>query len=383
MSLTAFLSKHNQSVLRASLLFMLLALLAATLWPFNPYPSNDVAWIGDANGLRFGRHGAILSTGEFGKSVSRHSFACSLEVWIEPSTVDDSNVILDFYHTPKLTDFSLRQDGDELQILRDVPDDRPYLRKEIILAEQVFAAGKPAHLVVTSGATGTLVFMDGRQIVQDSRFSFMLGSMSGRLIFGDSTVRNDNWSGVLRGLAIYDRELTQQEAALDYSAWTKMAWAKANNSHLVALFTFDGRSGPIVHNRVSGPDLTIPVHYSLVRHSFLTPPWREYNPSLEYVKDIVENVIGFMPLGFLLCAYLSIVRKWDRAIWKTMGLCVALSLFIEIVQAFLPTRTSGLTDVITNGTGGLLGAFFFNLKLTRAIFRGIGLEGPLSDLKPV
>ena len=31
-----------------------LLLMYATLWPFNPFPHNDVSWLPDVNGIRFG-----------------------------------------------------------------------------------------------------------------------------------------------------------------------------------------------------------------------------------------------------------------------------------------------------------------------------------------
>lgn len=365
--------KHRDSMLRVSLLIMLLATLGATLWPFNPYPRNEVEWIEGSDGLHFGPTGLAQSTGAFGKIDPPGPPACSLELWLEPGTVTESNVILDFYHVPDFTDLSIRQEAEGLYVLLGIPEDRTHLKKEGIWVEWAFVVGKRTHLVINSGIEGASVFIDGRQVAHAAHFGLTPGSISGKLVVGDSTVRNDAWLGVMRGLAIYDRELTPPELNRDYSSWVKAAQAKDEDGRAVGRYMFDERSGNIAHNQVRGPDLFIPFHYALVKHSFLTPPWREFYPGWEYVKDIVVNVAGFMPLGFLVCAYLCVVRKWDHSIAKTMFICAGVSLVIETLQAFLPTRTSGLTDVLTNAAGGLAGAAAFNLKLTRAVWQRLGL----------
>jgi glycopeptide antibiotics resistance protein len=43
----------------------------------------------------------------------------------------------------------------------------------------------------------------------------------------------------------------------------------------------------------------------------------------------------------------------------TMALCFAISLSIEIVQAWLPSRSSQTLDVILNTTGALIGAMIY------------------------
>jgi hypothetical protein len=37
------------------------AMLAATLWPFNPFPRNEVRWLTEANGISFGNAGLVIS----------------------------------------------------------------------------------------------------------------------------------------------------------------------------------------------------------------------------------------------------------------------------------------------------------------------------------
>ena len=367
-------TKHSNSIVRVAVLLMLAATLVATLWPFNPNPRNEVDWIEGSNGLHFGPFGLALSTGEFGRIDPPAPPACSLELWLEPGTVAESTAILDFYHLPDLTDFSVRQEAEGLYVLLGVPEDRTYRKKEGIWVEWAFVVGKRTHLVINSGGDGASVFIDGRQVGHAPHFGLTPDSISGKLVVGDSTVRNNAWLGVMRGLAFYDRELTVPEINVDYSSWLKNAETRDEHARALGLYTFGERAGNIVHNRVRGPDLFIPPHYAVVKHSFLTPPWDEFYPAWEYVKDLIVNVVGFMPLGFLLCAYLSVVRKWDHSISKTMFICAGISLVIETLQGFLPTRTSGLTDVITNATGGLLGAALFHLRLTRAIFERLGLE---------
>jgi glycopeptide antibiotics resistance protein len=100
----------------------------------------------------------------------------------------------------------------------------------------------------------------------------------------------------------------------------------------------------------------MPDRYVVAAKPLLSPP------SFDNHTDIVANVIGFIPLGFTLCGYLS--SRWGRGagIVATVLLCGLLSLSIETFQWFLPTRDSDMTDVITNTMGAVGGALLYSLS---------------------
>jgi glycopeptide antibiotics resistance protein len=70
------------------------------------------------------------------------------------------------------------------------------------------------------------------------------------------------------------------------------------------------------------------------------------------------NVVGFIPAGFFICASLISLRSGKRSIALTALIGLALSLTIEILQAYIPMRNSGCTDLITNTLGTTIGAAF-------------------------
>ena len=106
----------------------------------------------------------------------------------------------------------------------------------------------------------------------------------------------------MKGLAVYDRELSAVEVSQSFVDWTEGSQLDSVKSeNLVARYHFDEGNGNIVHNQVnSATDLLIPERF------------------------FVLHALGF-----------------------------AVSLTIEVLQSFLPTRDSGMTDLITNtfGTG--------------------------------
>ena len=84
--------------------------------------------------------------------------------------------------------------------------------------------------------------------------------------------------------------------------------------------------------------------------------------------DFIINTLGFVPLGFLAMAFLTEVRSidhWHNIAW-TLAFCLAVSLIIEILQYFLPGRTSSLYDVTANAMGSLLGGVLENIENRRA-----------------
>lgn len=366
---------RGQTMIGGLLLFVLFATLAATFWPFNPYPRNEVTWLKDSNGLRFGDYSQILSSGEFSEAGSADPSSCSLEIWFQPLGTDDKNTILAFYTVPDLLKFTVRQDGSNLYILRDVPQDRANLRKAAIWIDRIFHKGDDLHIAITSGARGTAVYLNGAQVGSVFNLGLTLDNLTGHLIVGNSPLRNTSWSGVLRGLAIYSRELTASQVAAHHAQWVMQGGPEDDeNNSAVALYRFDERTGNVVHNQAHrGPDLYIPEHYKLVQHGFLTMPWNEFHADWDYVQDVLVNIVGFVPLGLLLCAYLSLVRQSNRAVLQTIFVGGLISLTIETLQTFLPTRFSGLTDVITNTVGSGVGALLYGVKGTQDLLYKIGL----------
>lgn len=70
------------------------------------------------------------------------------------------------------------------------------------------------------------------------------------------------------------------------------------------------------------------------------------------VAEFTANVLMFVPLGALLCALLG-ARRW----WLAGVIALLFSCAIETSQLlFLPSRVADVRDLISNGSGGLLGA---------------------------
>jgi glycopeptide antibiotics resistance protein len=62
-----------------------------------------------------------------------------------------------------------------------------------------------------------------------------------------------------------------------------------------------------------------------------------------------------------------------QAILNATLVGASLSFAVEILQAYIPRRFSGTTDIITNTLGALLGAAITNPSLIRKILRSLKL----------
>jgi VanZ family protein len=136
----------------------------------------------------------------------------------------------------------------------------------------------------------------------------------------------------------------------------------------LALYPFDEHAGETIHNKViSGTNLYIPGRYLVVDQAFLESPRKEFRRNGTQLNDVLINIAGFLPLGFLLCAYFTSVRQVKHGVWAVIALGAIVSFTIEVLQAYLPTRDSGLTDVMTNTLGTALGAGLYRIAASRIV----------------
>jgi len=281
--------------------------------------------------------------------------------------------MLAFYSPEKLVSFSLHQHTNDLLFQRQIRDRQGRVRENHIHVENVLHQGMAAFVTLTASARGTAIYVDGALVGSSSQFGLSSRDFTGQLVVGNSPVANDSWSGDLRGLAIYDRELTSTEVIEHFNSWTiNERPANSEEEGLASLYLFDERAGSVIHNRAgSAPNLYIPDHYLIVRQKLLEVPWKEGHEGYltairhphgrSYFKDLI-NIGGFIPFGFVICAYFSsaLHLKGARLITILLGFTVGLT--IEVLQGFIPTRDSGMTDIITNTIGTAIGAMVFQWK---------------------
>jgi len=355
-------------------------ILTAGLWPFHA-PLNDVRWLQKGNGLYFGEHGTVLSSGNFSSGRARPGGAkadtsCTLEILLQPGQIRGEGTLLAFDSSADPSfPFSLRQLGASLAVQRHVFDDQGIARRPWLKVDHILRAGELVLVTITSGRHETVVYVDGVRAGESSTLGLVSTDLTGQLVLATSTV-DDGWTGQIMGLAVYDRSLTAEQVGKHFASWrSDQGPALVEAEDPVAVYLFNEHGGNVVHNRRGpGPDLTIPTHYSVLHPPFLRAAWAHHHygravwARWSFWQDVFVNIAGFIPVGFLLVTYFTSVRPVKRPVLFAILLGIFLSFSIEGLQVFLPTRDSDVTDIITNTTGTCLGVVLCRISWMQALW---------------
>ena len=86
--------------------------------------------------------------------------------------------------------------------------------------------------------------------------------------------------------------------------------------------------------------------------SYLAEPWPRYITAF----DVVANVAGYVPFGWLAAGVLHPRLRGVAAFTVAVAAAAALSLVLEAAQSYLPARFPSKLDVLCNLSGAALGA---------------------------
>lgn len=346
-----------------------IAVLASTLWPFNPFPSNRVRWLPQANGVVFDGGGLVISKEPLRAAATGDRQGCTLELLLRPAAVASLETILGFYATDNPRKFLVQQWTDSLLVRHDVVDAGGSLHRTEFDVDHVFEVGRLLVLTIVSGSNGTVVYTNGQQVQAFHRVTISQNELSGQMVLGTSPVDYQPWSGEVRGLAIHSSEMTPSEVFQHYQSWSEKPGVDPSElGRTLALYFFTERAGRQIHNAVaSGPALEIPKNFAVPHKALLASPKEEFAASWWYVRDLLLNVAGFVPLGFIVCAYFASTRSRGKAVFYTILAAGMLSFAIEVLQAYIPRRDSGMTDIITNTLGAAIGAALARPRVVRAM----------------
>lgn len=370
----------NNTFLGFICLVICAGILLVGLWPFNFWPENKVRWLKDQNGIHFYGRSIIYSEKEINKSLSLQPpstpfKSITIEILVQPDreAFPYPPSILSLHDTKTFEAIFLEQWQSNLGIQSKILDpNKRWISKNIGL-KNVLQKGRKRLISITSDDKETSLFVDGNLARVYPYFSLLSSNNKTMscdlLLLGNSSTGKQYWIGTLFGLAIYDRALTHEQVAQHFQIWSKGEESFfMNEKDLVAFYPFNERSGNRVYDRIGEHHLFIPSRFEVLQKTILTPPWKDFKLNHSYLKDILTNILGFIPLGFFFSAYLW-VRK-SRSIYQLLFLSVlfagSTSLAIELFQVYLPTRSSQLIDVITNILGTVIGVILF-LKTRKSL----------------
>ncbi len=342
---------------------VLVGILVIGLWPLRFHPANNVNWILTRDGIRFGANGSVVSSGPFHAPVNEVEAAgpCSLELWIAPAFSSAATSILAVSTPSNPVQFQLTQSLSDLFVIQKRLNRQGRLETKHIAITFLFQKDRSVFITISGDSGGTSVFIDGLLRRRSSDVRLTCESLAGTLVLANSPERYDPWQGNIFSLAIYHGSLDAGTSLRHYRAFSSgTTLDRADLLSALAVYNFSEHGGHVIRDQTrSGPDLLIPKYYSILYPHFLTPPWKEYTPNHWYITDLAINVAGFVPAGFFVCATLVSLRNGKRSVALTALVGLSLSLTIEVLQAYIPTRNSGTTDLITNTLGAAIGAALY------------------------
>jgi VanZ family protein len=369
---TAWLMTENKKYTKGIICVMITAtLLIAGLWPFNFIPANKVKWLQNGNGIQFYGQGIVYSQKPLTiqEAASRNT-SITIELLVRPHREINNMVssMITLYYDD-LEQFIFGQWKKELII--HIPAARADHNKHYreIGVENIFKKDTTHLITVTSGQKTTDIYIDGLLEKSFRHFSLIPKDqrLSGYLVLGNSPEGIHSWNGDIQGLALYDRILSGKEALDHYDAWQQRGeLLPIHKSKPVALYLFDGHNNEKIHDYSgNGNSLLVPATFKPLHRKVLGMPEKDQWFSRSNLIDVTINIIGFVPFGFFLSAWLRLAknRTASRAFLFSIILGACISLAIELIQAYLPTRDSSLLDVINNTMGTVAGALLFKYVL--------------------
>ncbi len=340
-----------------------LIILFAGLWPRNFDSRNHVDLLQDSNGIRFSGLGIIYSQQPL---IRQNDYSNPGSLTVEIAIQADKYwtnylpSIVAFYTGQPCENIVIGQWKSHLIIRnRNMGSCRHGQETEIGLMN-VLQQGVSRFISVTSSIKGTKVYVDGQLKLWRNGLSLLNKDDQSpfQLVLGNYADGKHPWTGTVFSLSIYDQVLSSSDVYQHYQSWARNTEYAASYSKLpIAHYVFNERHGRIIKDKSgNGNELLIPERFAPLLLRILTPPWQDFGANWSYTMDITINVLGFIPFGFYISAYISnkVEKRFSGAL-IVLFLGISISLFIEIIQTYLPARTSQLMDVITNGTGTAIG----------------------------
>ena len=350
---------------RITLFFLVVVSVAVLFFGLNPRAfSNHVEWIENQSGIRFSKDSIAYTNvfnGRIGGDFSDlKTFSVEIALKLEETYKDKFKFIFVLHNGQDRNQLLMAQWHSSIILMNG--DDYAHRRKtKRLVVDTAVLPTSTLFLTITTNSHGTKLYFEDK-LISENKDLILDFPNHGKvmLVLGNSVYGENPWQGDIYGLAFYQSVLTSQDIKIHFAKWSnENNFSFAKNVRPFILFPFDEKEGRWASDiSVGRHSLFIPKTMETLKKKFLRVPRKEMRFRTNFIVDIFLNILGFIPFGFLLSANLNdrsdIFRKYRVLI--TVGLCLMVSLIIEIIQAWLPLRRSSLSDLLLNVFGGWIGS---------------------------
>jgi len=339
------------------LFFYILVLLIIGLWPFNFWQSNRVSQ-DSVNGLRLTPSATVYTSNVPNKLLDLREFTILLDLSSEFFGSNGYARILSYSLDDERINFMVGQWEDGVVFkLRASGKTKPIHFE----TEGVLKKDEKGRIAIVFNGDKLLLYHNG-EIKNEKKtgpLSFANWGGSYPLVIGSEANEKFPWEGNIYSIKIFDRALLPGEV----ERLSLPGSSQRGGDMPLVDYSFDV-GGPVIKDGGKGEpaNLIIPKRFKPYKRAFLEKPSGLKEISIS-IGDILINLFGFIPLGFLLSGYLN-RRSWSgkSAFVVSLVIGASVSLTIEVLQAYLPTRNSSMIDLIANTLGTALGSFVLKIK---------------------
>ncbi len=361
-----FLKKNKKKTRHHALTILALTIVVIVLffglrpkvWPV----TNEIHWLPKKNALRFINPGIAYVDDVHSFSSKQHSGEFTIHVSVAAESLrrrgfrpmlmmhdGDDRRQLTIWHWGSSV---IAMNGDDYDNTRRWPR---------VSAKDALTLGDASFITVTSSSIGTRLFINGIIAKENKNWRLTIpdDGKKLRLVLGNSVYGKHGWEGEMYGLALYGKALSSEKVKSLYERSVRESrFLHCAAEDLLLLFTFSEHEGHLIPDQ-SGRNqpLQLPPRPIQLKKAFLSAPWHNFNPNRSFFVDAILNLIGFIPLGAVAYCWLrqphSLPGKYEAAV--IVVFCFSLSLSMEILQGWLPGRSSSLLDLGLNTLGAWLG----------------------------
>lgn len=343
-------------------------IVAATLYPFHFLrPVNDAIWLPESPGLYFNGRG-IAYTEEVPTIPLQQGISVEILLKERPGSKNwGPKEIISFYDGYASPSLLVGQWGGHLFFYSRFESNNKKIWYKRFRSKNRLTRRKPQLVTFTFDRREKALYINGELSNRErSNISREEEFFSGRLIIGNSPAGGAGWWGEIQGLAVYDRALMASEAEKHNVLVAQKGMPGLAGEGCLLLYTFEEGEGKTVGNIIGEANpFYVPDHrVAFIKTILNLRNMRTDLLSGQPMEDFVANIFFFIPYGILLS--LLLFRRFSLGPFLTIIIVVFsggfLSITVETIQFFLPSRAPAITDVISNMLGSGVGCLALLFK---------------------